>query len=285
MWSLAGVAFRARVLARQNSSAPRETCAQNPGAVSDPVASAPREQLAPASAPVAFTRRRSFALSWNPTRAKAACTGVPFAAPSSTPSMPTEENDSAYDSMDKVSNDTEKEDSDCDVEQTVPTAAAPSRSSAYGASMYVTASRMWDEQESRRSAAINRSKRPSHREYSKRYLSDEAIRSAVTGTHPCRHKWNDEGEIVNCQHMLWARGLEASMEALRQQRKTFLNLSPKERTRVVLEAITFPTTSVLHGWKPPLQKPIFCVGIAADRRREVCREVFLSNFSHEFCDP
>eukprot|EP00965_Chrysotila_dentata_P038791 1289265-Pleurochrysis_carterae.AAC.1 len=49
------------------------------------------------------------------------------------------------------------------VEDAAPAAAETNRkASAYGASMFNSASRMWDEQESRRSAAINRTKRPTH---------------------------------------------------------------------------------------------------------------------------
>eukprot|EP00965_Chrysotila_dentata_P000764 23900-Pleurochrysis_carterae.AAC.1 len=62
------------------------------------------------------------------------------------------------------------------------------------------------------------------------------------------------------------------MEALKQQRKKYLNLSPKERSRVVLDAIIFPTATVLHGWAPPLQKPIFRVGPAANQMREIYRK-------------
>eukprot|EP00965_Chrysotila_dentata_P130888 4327254-Pleurochrysis_carterae.AAC.1 len=66
----------------------------------------------------------------------------------------------------------------------------------------------------------------------------------------------DCGQLVDCQHMLWARTPSDAVDKLLQQRTTFLRLRPKERAQVVLDAITFPTETVLHGWVPPMQKAI-----------------------------
>eukprot|EP00965_Chrysotila_dentata_P255646 6212297-Pleurochrysis_carterae.AAC.2 len=202
MWSLAGVAFRARILARQNSSASQQSAEQTTCAGT----SAQPPATPAAGLPAMASAAQRFSLSWNPTAASGFTR--PSAVPPEPPSSPciySDVNDS-----DESCHDVGTDDESAEGDNAKPDAPAAAKNttrpgSAYGASMFGSTSRMWDEQESRRVAASTRTKRPTHRDYSARFLTLESVQAAITSRHHCRHKWLDCGELVSCHNALWAR--------------------------------------------------------------------------------
>ena len=135
------------------------------------------------------------------------------------------------------------------------------------------------------SSMMHRTARPSHSEYTEKMLCDAALIDVVTGTHKCMYEWDDAGEIVQCDHALWARSTANAIAALRKQRASFLERGSKARARVVLDALSFHTQSCvvkeedgMPGWTNPYAQICFRVEIAPQRWREVCRSVFLSHY-------
>eukprot|EP00965_Chrysotila_dentata_P117602 3885796-Pleurochrysis_carterae.AAC.1 len=67
------------------------------------------------------------------------------------------------------------------------------RFGAYGAYRLSSASRIWDDHESKACENRNRTKRPTHREYAKALLEPAAIRAIIVGRHTCRNQWCRDG--------------------------------------------------------------------------------------------
>eukprot|EP00965_Chrysotila_dentata_P132402 4378318-Pleurochrysis_carterae.AAC.1 len=80
---------------------------------------------------------------------------------------------------------------------------------------------MFDEKDARKHTLEERTKRPTDKEYQNQQLSPAAMQAIITGSHICRNKWDDNGELAPCQHMLWARYVDDAVNALTSVRKAF----------------------------------------------------------------
>ena len=149
----------------------------------------------------------------------------------------------------------------------------------YGAARRSTAKRLRAEQQRR---AVDRGSHPSHAAYAAAQLDRATAEAIVVRNHRCTNTWLDDGEVVQCHHHLWARGVDASIGALQQQRAAFLQLNARARSETVYEALDFAHAAQLHSaaadWDVPMQRVVFCVGPSEDRKRVVCREIFLAQY-------
>eukprot|EP00965_Chrysotila_dentata_P090576 2989041-Pleurochrysis_carterae.AAC.1 len=109
-----------------------------------------------------------------------------------------------------------------------PTADASSRgpvippSAYFGAAGYSFSSKIFFEKDEHKRMHEVRSKRPTNMEYQKQMMSPAAIQAVIMGNHVCTHKWLDDGELVPCQHSLWAKYVETAIDVLTAQRKPTL---------------------------------------------------------------
>eukprot|EP00965_Chrysotila_dentata_P135738 4487353-Pleurochrysis_carterae.AAC.1 len=105
-------------------------------------------------------------------------------------------------------------------------------------------------------------------------MQPELIKDIVTGKHECAFSVSEKGEYIPCSHQLWEKTFAASVAALTEQCKTFLNLGTKERGQIVYDAIYFHA-NVASSQDPDeegevrvLGEPIYPVGPTPRKQRQ-----------------
>eukprot|EP00965_Chrysotila_dentata_P261407 6214242-Pleurochrysis_carterae.AAC.2 len=275
MWALAGAALRAKLLASRQL-------------LSDQGNTASRAQVSPAATPTATSRASVGAaalsgiqFSWAPKNAASLNFAHQRAHAPVEKASHAEAEEQSVQLSEEGGSDSEKEKAfesapdDDDYQDGAnsdfgddaePTDDGGSSSGFYGAAGYSSSIRVQDEQDERARAAKARKKRPSHDVYRREQLKPERIASLITSPHRCRHEWADaDGELVPCNHFLWAKATPDAVKELTSRRQKFLKLNRTERARKVFEAISFVPVSSPNretpSWQSPCQPVEYRVGL------------------------